>query len=148
MEEQPVVSVHMITYNHAPYIGQAIEGVLQQKTDFPFELVIMPLAHFHDFSKMDDALSAPLAEIITEVAARLAALFGELPFNLTIHTAPNTIQSPKRAGYWSTISIDWHWQIEIIPRLSPVHGFEWSTGLFINPTPPEEAARLLRAAKI
>jgi len=30
----------MITYNHAPYIAQAIEGVLQQKTDFPFELVI------------------------------------------------------------------------------------------------------------
>jgi glycosyltransferase involved in cell wall biosynthesis len=36
----PVVSVHMITYNHAPYIAQAIEGVLQQKTSFPFELVI------------------------------------------------------------------------------------------------------------
>lgn len=36
----PLVSVVMITYNHAPYIGRAIEGVLQQKTDFPFELVI------------------------------------------------------------------------------------------------------------
>jgi glycosyltransferase involved in cell wall biosynthesis len=30
----------MITYNHAPYIAQAIEGVLQQKTNFPIELVI------------------------------------------------------------------------------------------------------------
>ena len=36
----PLVSVHMITYNHAPYIAQAVEGVLQQKTNFPFELVI------------------------------------------------------------------------------------------------------------
>lgn len=36
----PLVSVHMITYNHAPYIAQAIEGVLMQDTDFPFELVI------------------------------------------------------------------------------------------------------------
>ena len=40
MVKEPVVSVHMMTYNHAPYIGQAIEGVLQQKTDFPFELVV------------------------------------------------------------------------------------------------------------
>jgi glycosyltransferase involved in cell wall biosynthesis len=30
----------MITYNHVPFIAQAIEGVLQQKTDFPVELVI------------------------------------------------------------------------------------------------------------
>lgn len=30
----------MITYNHAPYIAQAIEGVVQQKTTSPFELVI------------------------------------------------------------------------------------------------------------
>ena len=38
--KHPVVSVHMITYNHEPYIRQAIEGVMMQKTDFDFELVI------------------------------------------------------------------------------------------------------------
>ena len=37
---EPLVSIKMITYNHAPYIAQAIEGVLAQKTKFPFELVI------------------------------------------------------------------------------------------------------------
>lgn len=37
---EPLVSVKMITYNHAPFIAQAIEGVLQQKTNFPIELVI------------------------------------------------------------------------------------------------------------
>ena len=38
--KHPVVSVHMITYNHEPYIRQAIEGVMMQKTDLEFELVI------------------------------------------------------------------------------------------------------------
>jgi glycosyltransferase involved in cell wall biosynthesis len=37
---QPKVSVHMITYNHAAYIAQAIESVLMQETDFEVELVI------------------------------------------------------------------------------------------------------------
>jgi len=37
---EPLVSVNMITYNHAAYIAQAIEGVLQQKVNFPFELII------------------------------------------------------------------------------------------------------------
>ena len=37
---KPVVSVLMVTYNHEQYIAEAIEGVLQQETDFPFELII------------------------------------------------------------------------------------------------------------
>lgn len=36
----PVVSVNMITYNHEAFIREAIEGVLMQKTDFEYELVI------------------------------------------------------------------------------------------------------------
>lgn len=37
---EPLVSIIMITYNHAPYIAQAIEGCLLQKVNFPYELVI------------------------------------------------------------------------------------------------------------
>lgn len=36
----PVVSVCMITYNQAPYIREAIEGVLMQETTHSFELII------------------------------------------------------------------------------------------------------------
>ena len=36
----PVVSVCMTTYNHAPYLAQAIEGVLAQRTSFDVELVL------------------------------------------------------------------------------------------------------------
>jgi glycosyltransferase involved in cell wall biosynthesis len=36
----PLVSVVTLTYNHEPYIAQAIESVLAQKADFPFEYVI------------------------------------------------------------------------------------------------------------
>ena len=38
--KHPVVTVSMITYNHEPYIRQAIEGVMMQETDFEFELLI------------------------------------------------------------------------------------------------------------
>lgn len=37
---KPLVSARTITYNHAPYIKQCIEGVLMQKTDFPIEYII------------------------------------------------------------------------------------------------------------
>lgn len=36
----PLVSVCMTAYNHAPYLRQAVEGVLAQRTSFPVELVL------------------------------------------------------------------------------------------------------------
>jgi glycosyltransferase involved in cell wall biosynthesis len=39
-ENQIMVSVCMITYNHEKYISQAIEGVIMQQTSFPIELII------------------------------------------------------------------------------------------------------------
>ena len=40
MSFAPLVSVCMTTYNHAPYLAQAIESVLAQQTTFDVELVL------------------------------------------------------------------------------------------------------------
>lgn len=36
----PCVSVWVITYNHAGYIGQCLDSILMQKTDFTFEICL------------------------------------------------------------------------------------------------------------
>lgn len=36
----PKVQILMLTYNHEPFIAQAIEGVMMQKTNFIYELVV------------------------------------------------------------------------------------------------------------
>ncbi|MBC3757751.1 glycosyltransferase [Hyunsoonleella sp. SJ7] len=38
--ESPVVSVCVQTYNHVSYIKQCLDGILMQKTDFEFEIII------------------------------------------------------------------------------------------------------------
>src|SRR5690606_4409195 len=36
----PVVSVCVQTYQHAPYIRECLDSILMQKTDFPFEILL------------------------------------------------------------------------------------------------------------
>jgi glycosyltransferase involved in cell wall biosynthesis len=38
--DKPFVSINCITYNHAPYIEDALVGFLRQETEFPIEIVI------------------------------------------------------------------------------------------------------------
>ena len=40
MEDNIIVSISCITYNHAKYIRQCLDGMLMQKTDFRYEILI------------------------------------------------------------------------------------------------------------
>lgn len=40
MAGETLVSVIVLTYNHAVYIDQCLESILAQKTDFPFEIIV------------------------------------------------------------------------------------------------------------
>ena len=52
-DNTPLVSIRCITYNHEPYIGQALDGFLMQRTTFPFEIIVH-----------DDASTDKTADII------------------------------------------------------------------------------------
>ncbi|MBI2093625.1 MAG: galactose-1-phosphate uridylyltransferase [Candidatus Omnitrophica bacterium] len=114
---------------------------------FPFELWIIPKRHESDFSKTSPKELDDLAGMFKQVLSRLKSVLDDPPYNCLLHTAPFRKQHSK-VGYWKTIEEDYHWHIELIPRLTRVAGFEWGSGFYINPTPPEESAKYLREAVI
>lgn len=107
---------------------------------FPFEVWILPKKHSADFSSITKDKRLDLAKILKTILLKLKVALVDAPYNIVLHTAPFRV--PK-AGYWRTIDEDFHWHIEIMPRLTRVAGFEWGSGFYINPTPPEDAARYL-----
>jgi UDPglucose--hexose-1-phosphate uridylyltransferase len=111
---------------------------------FPFELVIYPKAHSHDFTTLDDNRRRGLARVLRRTLKRLTILLGDIPYNFVLKTTPNPIERPGKPGYWTTLPYDYHWRIAVLPRLTRVAGFEWGTGFYINPMPPESAAGYLR----
>jgi len=114
---------------------------------FPFELWIVPKRHSCDFAKMQPEELADLASVFKQILGRLKVVLNDPPYNALLHTAPMRTER-RKAGYWKTIEEDYHWHIELIPRLTRVAGFEWGSGFYINPTPPEESARYLREAVV
>ena len=113
---------------------------------FPFETWILPKDHAHDFALAEDDDLAGLAAILRDHLRRLRALLQDPPYNLVLHTAPSPHPRPGLPDYWTTIEHDFHWHVEIVPRVTRIAGFEWGSGYTVNPTPPEEAAQFLRGA--
>jgi len=105
---------------------------------FAFETWIMPKTHNHDFNSIDDKKVGGLASILKDSLIRLKKVLNDPAYNFIIHTAP------VRDG----VNKEFHWHIEIMPKLTNVAGFEWGSGFYINPTSPEVAAKHLREVKL
>lgn len=115
---------------------------------FPFEVLLAPRRHRHSFERSGDEELPAFAQALSDVLRRMKTALGGPPYNFAVHTAPNTNVNPRRATYFTTLEWDWHWHVEIYPRLTRVAGFEFGSGFHINPTPPEEAARVLRETEL
>ena len=101
---------------------------------FPFETWIVPKRHESHFEAADNATLQNLAGALRTTLRKLDQALERPAYNFIVHSAP--LQENHQAHY--------HWHIEIIPKLTKVAGFEWGTGFYINPTPPEESAKFLR----
>jgi UDPglucose--hexose-1-phosphate uridylyltransferase len=108
---------------------------------FPFESWIVPKRHCCAFQDIDREEIEDLALILSSVLKKLRTAFHGLAFNYFIHSAPNRM---PRKDHWHTLGEDFHWHMEIMPRLIRTTGFEWGSGFYILPTSPEHASKYLR----
>jgi UDPglucose--hexose-1-phosphate uridylyltransferase len=95
----------------------------------PFELRVVPRREAGRFEE-DEAGAAMIHTAMRVLAER----FGGAPeLNLWVRTAPHGAEQ-------------FHWHVDIAPRLTIKAGFELGTGVDINVYPPERAAADLREA--
>lgn len=102
----------------------------------PFETWILPKTHESRFAP--DGQFSLLAQILQQTLRQIDSVVNFPPYNMMIHISP----------FSDEVNEYYHWHIEIKPKLTKIAGFEWGSGFYINPTPPEEAAKFMREAKI
>ncbi|MDD5437288.1 MAG: galactose-1-phosphate uridylyltransferase, partial [Candidatus Omnitrophica bacterium] len=81
---------------------------------------------------------ACFAKALRDSLAKLKGLLKDPSYNFIIHTSP--INGHEREDY--------HWHVEIMPKLSKVAGFEWGSGFYVNPVLPDIAAKNLSGVKV
>ena len=118
-------SAHFVTL--APYAPR-----------FPFETWVLPKQHGATFENASTALYEDLARTMKKLLVLTDKVLDRPAYNFVLHTSPMREET----------DLYFHWHIEFMPKLTKVAGFEWGTGFYINPTPPEESARALRDADV
>lgn len=103
---------------------------------FSHEMWVLPIHHGRCLGDCDRGQLEELAGLLRSVLRRLEAVAGRLDYNLIVHVAPNQSE------------VDFHWHIEILPRVNEAAGFEWGTGVSINAVLPEDSAERMRAVHL
>lgn len=97
---------------------------------FPYEIWLAPKRHQRDFGDMDAIQRRDLARLFWEILQKVSALREDIGYNICVMDGPR--------------GQDFHWHIEIFPRIGGFAGFEYATDCFINMVSPERAARYYR----
>jgi UDPglucose--hexose-1-phosphate uridylyltransferase len=108
---------------------------------FPFEFWVIPKRHTCAFRDITGQEVADLGGVMATLLGRMKTVLQGPSYSYVLHTAPNRI--PRR-NHWHTLGEDYHWHIEVAPRLLRASGFEWGSGFYVLNTSPEDAAGYLR----
>ena len=100
---------------------------------YPFEFWLLPKKHQHTLLQVEEKEKNDLAQALKICLGGLAKILNDPPYSYGFHIAPTR----GKHEYF-------HWHLEVYPKLTIQAGFENSTGMFINVTPPEIAAQSLR----
>lgn len=104
----------------------------------PVHMWIFPKRHMASFSDIGDAEIGDLALNLKTTLLKLYHGLDNPDYNYVIRT-----EGPEkhRSKYF-------HWYLSIVPRLSQASGFALGSGMYMNPSIPEEMAEFMRGVNI
>lgn len=105
----------------------------------PFETWILPKNHSARFEDIDPEELKHLAFVLKATLGQLYIKLSDPPLNFYLHTMP-----VKRDQHTLREEASYHWHLTVFPRLTIWAGFEYSSGIPVNPMPPETTAQFLR----
>lgn len=101
----------------------------------PFEVRVFPKKHLPYFENTLDYTLVHTVKALQHVLKKITKNLQDPDYNFFIHTAPLRNKEKYK---------NYHWHIEVRPKIRVLAGFELGTGIEINGVDPDVAASLLR----
>lgn len=101
----------------------------------PFSMWIYPKRHCSSFCDVTHEELVELSSVLRQALRKLYFGLNDPDYNYIIRSSPKGYQN----------SAFFHWYLTIVPRMTRTAGFELGSGMYINPTIPEENAAYLKS---
>ena len=101
----------------------------------PMMIRITTRRHVACLSDLTTNMRQRLAGLLHRTIGRLESMLGPVAYNYVLNSRPLRQVDAGQA---------FHWSLDLFPRQTKVAGFEWNTGMMINPVLPESAAARYR----
>ncbi|MBM6830202.1 DUF4931 domain-containing protein [Anaerotignum lactatifermentans] len=115
------------------YENESMAAITPYGSRYPYEVWIMPKNHRDSFGSLRKEELRDLADMLCRILPKMASLRENTGYNLCFMDGPK--------------GMDFHWHLEILPRIGGFAGFEHATDCYINPITPETAAAYYRGEK-
>jgi UDPglucose--hexose-1-phosphate uridylyltransferase len=105
----------------------------------PFETWILPKRHGARFEDMSEEEIKHLSFVLKVTLGQLYTKLSDPPLNFYIHNMPSKLT--QHAAHEEKA---FHWHLTIFPRITIWAGFEFATGIPVNPIAPEVSTKFLK----
>jgi len=122
---------NIIDESNAVFENKSFISISPNEARFSYESWILPRNHQVHFEDITNNQLSDLSEIFSKQIKTINSMLNYPAFNIILNNGL----------YNETKDNIYHWNIQIIPRVSYQAGFEWATGMFINQVEPENASR-------
>lgn len=136
-----IISEEMSSDERVLHISENFIVLLPYWAIMPFEALIIPRYHNHNFSGASDSELLDLAGLLRTYLVSLSSIAGDVPYNIMMNLPP-LAEDDRTFG--EVLRKSFHWYLMIVPRSAKHAGFELLTGVNINTISPEYANTILK----
>ncbi|MBI5529905.1 MAG: galactose-1-phosphate uridylyltransferase [Candidatus Doudnabacteria bacterium] len=138
-----IITEELLVRDRVVYESEHFVVISAYASRSPFETWILPKKHGARFEDMTEDEIRHLSFVLKVTLGQLYTKLSDPPLNFYVHNMPLRREKSEHS-HSAHEEKAYHWHLTIFPRITIWAGFEYATGIPVNPIPPEVSTKFLK----